>query len=157
MIKKGGQKYSINDKRIAGNYEIRTFTGNQRKGSPMEVPSQYIGRSPNRNLEQGATESALGEMLYLEQNEGNYIRGQNMSPLNDSNNIIIRSPKEINRNDFGSGGVINMSHGINFSKNPKFQQVNYEDNRERERSPKTINIGESPQEMEYNIKTLIEE
>ena len=154
VIKKGGQKYSINANRIAGNYEIRTFTGNQRKGSPVEVHSQNIGRSPNRNLEQGIMESALGEMLYLDQNEGNYIRGQNMSPLNDSNNIIIRSPKEINKNDYGSGGIINMSHRINFSKNPKFQQVNYEENRERERSPKTINIGESPQEMEYNIKTF---
>ena len=154
--RKGGQKYPINVNRMPGDYEIRTFTGNQRRGSPMEVPSQYIGRSPNRIYEQGASESGMGEMLYLEPNEANYRRGQNMSPLNDSNNMIMRSPKDINRNEYGTGGVVNMSHRINFSQNPKFQHVNFEENRERERekSPKTINVGESPQEMEYNIKTF---
>jgi hypothetical protein len=57
-------------------------------------------------------------------------------------------------NDNYSGGVVNMARRINFANNPKYQQPNYEDNRERSRSPKTINIGESPQEMEYNIKTF---
>ena len=155
VIKKNGQNYPINVNRVVGDYEVKTFTGkNQRNRSPYDNTSQNIKRSPNRLYEQGTSESALGEMLYLEPNETNYRRGQNMSPLNDNHNIIMSSPHEINRNEYGTGGVVNMSHRINFSQNPRFQQVNYEENMERSRSPKTINVGESPKEMEYNIKTF---
>ena len=154
VMKKNGQKYPKNMYRVGGGYEIKTFTGNQRTRSPIETSSQNIRRSPNRMYEQGTSESALGEMIYLEPNEVNYRVGQNMSPLNDSHNMIMRSPNEINRNEYISGGVVNMYNRINFSQNPKYQNANYEDNIEKSKSPKTINVGESPQENEYNIKTF---
>ena len=152
VLKKSGQKYPINVNRMRGDYEIRTFTGIPRNHSHIEVP-QIIRRSPNRIFEQGTSESALGEIFYLEPSEANYRRGQNMSPLNNSHNLIMRSPYNLKRNDYVSGGVVNMAQRINFSQNPKLQ-MNYEEKRERSRSPKTINIGESPEEMEYNIKTF---
>ena len=148
VIKKIGQKYPSNVNRITGEYEIKTFSGNQRNTSPLEASSQNVRRSPNRIYEQGNSESAFGEMIYLEPNEMNFRRGQNMSPLNDSHNMIIRSPNE------GTGGIINMQQRMNYN-NPRFQQSSIEEGKEAfSRSPKTINIGESPQEMEYNIKTF---
>ena len=155
VIRKSGQKNPINVNRVRGDYNIRTFTGNNpRNRSTYEKSTQNLKRSPNRIYEQGTSESALGEMFYLEPNETNYRRGQNMSPLNDSHNMIENSPHEINKNEYETGGVINMTHRINFSKNPRFQKNNFEENMERSRSPKTINIGESPKDMEYNIKTF---
>ena len=76
-----------------------------------------------------------------------------MSPLNESHNFPMRSPFNLKRSGLLSGGVVNMAQRINFSQNPKLQMI-YEEKRERSRSPKTINIGESPEEMEYNIKTF---
>ena len=154
VIKKSRQKFRNNSNRMPSDYEIRTFTGNQRTPSPIELFPQNIRRSPNRINEQGIQESALGEMIYLEPNETTFRRGRNMSPLNDGHNIIVRSPGEPIRNENYSGGVVNMARRINFSNNPQYQQTNYEENREISRSPKAINIGESPQDMEYNIKTF---
>ena len=107
-----------------------------------------------RPYEQGTSES---EMIYLEPSETNFRRGQNMSPLNDSRNIIMRSPITQNvHNEYGSGGIVNMSQRINYSQIPRVQQTTMEIERKERfsRSPKTINIGESPQDVEYNIRTL---
>ena len=156
QFRNSGQQ-NINLNRVTGDYEIRTFTGNQRSRSPIEGYSQNFRRSPMRAYEQGTSESAQGEMIYLDPNETNFRRGQNMSPLNDSRNIIMRSPVTQNiRNEYGSGGIINMSQHINYSQVPRVQQTTVEIERKERfsRSPKTINIGESPQEVEYNIRTL---
>ena len=156
QFRNSGQQ-NINVNRVTGDYEIRTFTGNQRSRSPIEAYSQNFRRSPMRAYEQGTSESAQGEMIYLDPNETNFRRGQNMSPLNDSRNIIMRSPVTQNiRNEYGSGGIINMSQHINYSQVPRVQQTTVEIERKERfsRSPKTINIGESPQEVEYNIRTL---
>ena len=156
QFRNSGQQ-NINMNRETGDYEIRTFTTNQRSRSPIEAYSQNFRRSPIRAYEQGTSESAQGEMIYLDPNETNFRRGQNMSPLNDSRNIIMRSPVTQNiRNEYGSGGIINMSQHINYSQIPRVQQTTAEIERKERfsRSPKTINIGESPQEVEYNIRTL---
>ena len=129
VIKKSGQNYPNNVNRIQGDYEIRTFT-NQRNPSPNLASSQNIGRSPISIYDQGNSESALGEMFYLEPNETNFRNAQNMSPLNDSRNMILRSPIEGNRNEIGSGGIINMSQRMNYSHAPRFQQNNIEDRKE---------------------------
>ena len=148
---------NLNNNRIQGEYEIRTFTGNQRSRSPMEPYGQNYRRSPMRVYEQGTSESGMGEMIYLEPNETNFRRGQNMSPLNDSRNMIVRSPvtQEI-RNEYGNGGIINMSQKFNYLQNQRSQQRNNDIERREilSRSPKTINIGESPQEVEYNVRTI---
>ncbi len=148
---------NMNMNRVTGDYEIKTFTGNQRSRSPIEAYSQNYRRSPIRAYEQGTSESAQGEMIYLDPNDTNFRRGQNMSPLNDSRNIIMRSPVTQNiRNEYGSGGIINMSQHMNYSHIPRVQQATVEIERKERfsRSPKTINIGESPQEVEYNMRTL---
>ena len=148
----GQQNMNIN--RVTGDYEIRTFTGNPRSRSPIEAYTQNYRRSPIRPYEQGTSESAHGEMIYL---EPEIVRDQNMSPLNDSRNIIMRSPITQNvHNEYGSGGIVNMSQQINYSQIPRVQQTTVEIERKERfsRSPKTINIGESPQEVEYNIRTL---
>ena len=152
-----GQQNMINNNRMQGDYEIRTFTGNQRNRSPMQTNAQNYRRSPMRIYEQGTSESGMGEMIYLEPNETNFRRGQNMSPLNDSRNMIMRSPiTQGVRNDNGNGGIVNMSQRFNYKQNQRSQQRNNEmEGREMlSRSPKTINIGESPQELEYNVRTL---
>ena len=156
QFRNNGQQ-NINLNRVTGDYEIRTFTGNQRSRSPIEAYSQNYRRSPMRPYEQGTSESGLGEMIYVDPNETNFRRGQNMSPLNDSRNIIMRSPVTQNiRNEYGSGGIINMSQQINYSQIPRVQQTTVEIERKERfsRSPKTINMGESPQDVEYNIRTL---
>ena len=112
-----GQQNIINNNKNQGDYEIRTFTGNQRTRSPIQGYAQNYRRSPMRIYEQGTSESGMGEMIYLEPNETNFRRGQNMSPLNDSRNMIMRSPiPQGVRNDYGNGGIINMSQKFNYLK-----------------------------------------
>ena len=156
QFRNSGQQ-NINLNRVQGDYEIRTFTGNQRCRSPIEAYSQNYRRSPMRPYEQGTSESG-GEMFFIDPNETNFRHGQNMSPLNDSRNIIMRSPitQNVRNNEYGSGGIVNMSQQINYSQIPRMQQTTVEVERKERfsRSPKTINIGESPQEVEYNIRTL---
>ena len=155
-VRNSGQPNN-NRNNITGDYEIRTFTGNQRSRSPIEAYSQNFRRSPMPPYEQGTSESLIGEMIYVDPNDTNFRRGQNMSPLNDSRNIIMRSPITQNmRNEYGSGGIVNMSQQINYSQIPRMQQTTVEVERKERfsRSPKTINVGESPQEVEYNIRTL---
>ena len=153
-----GQQNIINNNRNQGDYEIRTFTGNQRTRSPIQGYAQNYRRSPMRIYEQGTSESGMGEMIYLEPNETNFRRGQNMSPLNDSRNMIMRSPiPQGVRNEYGNGGIINMSQKFNYMQNQRSQQKNNDIEGRGDmlsRSPKTINIGESPQEVEYNVRTL---
>ena len=148
---------NLNNKRVQTDYEKRTFTGNERNRSPMETYGQNYRRSPMRIYEQGTSESGMGEMIYLEPNETYNRRGQNMSPLNDSRNMIMRSPVQQGiRKDYGNGGIINISRKLNYMQNQIPQQINNDIERREmlSRSPKTINIGESPQEIEYNIKTI---
>ena len=95
--------------------------------------------------EQGTSESGMGEMIYLEPNETNNFRsGQNMSPLNDSRNLIMRSPiTQGVRNDYGNGGIVNMSQQLNFLQNQRSQQrTNDIEGREMlSSSPKTTTGG----------------
>ena len=66
-------------------------------------------------------------MIFLDQNETNFRRGQNMSPLNDSRNIITRTPMTQNvHNEYGSGGTVNTSQQINYSRIPRVQQTTAE-------------------------------
>ena len=112
-----GQQNIINNNKNQGDYEFRTFTGNQRARSPIQGYAQNYRRSPMRIYEQGTSESGMGEMIYLEPNETNFRRGQNMSPLNDSRNMIMRSPiPQGVRNEYGNGGIINMSQKFNYLK-----------------------------------------
>ena len=81
LFKKGGQKYQNILGKVTGEYEIRTFKGNQRNRSPVGPPFQPMRRSPNIKKNSQNSDSNLGEMFYIEPNDSNFRRGQNMSPL----------------------------------------------------------------------------
>ena len=147
LHKKGGQKYPSIAGRVTGEYEIRTFKGNQRVRSPMENTFQPMRRSPNIKKESQKSDSNFGEMFYVEPNDSNFRRGQNMSPLNDSNNITSRSPLKESNYDNIRGKVINMNNRVqnmNILNNPNYIPNT---NMEESRSP-------SPPEQEYNYMSI---
>lgn len=47
LFKKGGQKYQNILGKVTGEYEIKTFKGNQRIRSPIGPPFLPMRRSPN--------------------------------------------------------------------------------------------------------------
>ena len=60
----------------------------------------------------------MGEMIYLKPNKTHFQRGQNMSPLNDSRNMIMRSPIHQGvRNEYVNGGIVNISQYYNYMQN----------------------------------------
>ena len=134
------------------------FANKFRNASPIEPNRYYVRRSPIRGRGQ-SNDSGAGEMVYIEPNETNFKRNEDTSPLN---NYIIRSPGEnieergYTRTDYERGGAIDFSSKIpqQASRIPQFN-TDMEQNRERNsRSPKTINIADSRQDNDYNIKTL---
>ena len=139
-------------------YEVRTFTTNIRNRSPMANQSNYIRRSPMKK-EQRPNDSGYGEMMYIESNDMNY-RGEEMSQI--QNNYIMRSP--INREEVYAPyrqefdrAQLETSQNIRMNNIGRIPQFNLDMDRRRERlsrSPKTINIGETPAEVEYNMRTV---
>ena len=105
------------------------------------------------------TMESYGELLYLDPNEVNFRRTAAMSPRATTRVNEMRSPTMIGqsvvsavRNDLNDRADTAQVMG----KRPiPTLTMNIERNRERlERSPKTINIGETKEEIEYNIRTL---
>ena len=124
----------MNNNRNRGDYEIRTFTGNQRNRSPIQKYAQNYRRSLIRIYEQGS-ESAKGEMIYLKPNETHFQRGENMSPLNASRNMIMRSPIHQGlRNEYWDGGIVDISQHYNYMQNQRVQQRNNDMERRKKRS-----------------------
>ena len=154
LLKKGWQKNPNILGKVTGEYEIRTFKGNQRVRSPIAPQFQTLRRSPNIQKGSQKSDSNLGEMFYMEPNDTNFRRVQNMqnmSPLNDSNNINMRSPlKESNYENIQ--GNIMMPPNNNLISNQNYFMNN--NNFDNSRSPNRINIGESPQENDYTIKSI---
>ena len=153
-------QYSIqqNMARIPG-YDVKTFTTNIRNRSPIPSQSNYLRRSPIKK-DQRSIDSGGGEMMYIEPNDMNY-RVENMSQI--QNNFIVRSP--MNQNDEYypqyqpeyDRAQLETSQHIRFANQGRIPHFNLDLDRRRERlsrSPKTINIGETPAEVEYNMKTI---
>ena len=155
-------QYSIqqNMARISG-YDVKTFTTNIRNRSPIPNQSNNLRRSPikkdQRSIDSGG---GGGEMMYIEPNDINY-RVENMSQI--QNNYIVRSP--MNQNDEYypqyqpeyERAQLETSQHIRFANQGRVPNFNLDMDRRRERlsrSPKTINIGETPAEVEYNMKTI---
>ena len=154
LFKKGGQKHPNILGKVTGEYEIKTFKGNQRLRSPVGPPFQTMRRSPNIKKGSQKSDSNLGEMFYVDPNDSNFRRGQNMSPLNDSNNINIntRSPIKEQNYEYNQGNMMNIGPNMNLLNNQNYlMNVN---NIDDSRSPRRINIGESPQEVDYTIKSI---
>ena len=124
----------MNNNRNRGDYEIKTFTGNQRNLSPIQKYAQNYRRSLIRIYEQGS-EPAKGEMIYLKSNETHFQRGENMSQLNASRNMIMRSPiYQWVRNEYWDGGIVNISQHYNYMQNQRVQQRNNDMERRKKRS-----------------------
>ena len=147
LFKKGGQKNLNILGKVTGEYEIKTFKGNQRIRSPIGPSFQTMRRSPNIKKNSQNSDSNLGEMFYVEPNDSNFRRGQNMSPLNDSNNINTGSPYKEPNYEYNQGRMMNMQPNMNMLNNRNYLMNN---NIDDSRSPKTINVGETPQDIDYN-------
>ena len=140
-----------------GNEDLRNSNPSYHSRSPN--PHQtYERQTPLRQV--GSMESGFGEMLYVEPNEINLRRSGMMSPINtDTHHSRARSPTinlgqsvlSVVRNDLEKADyTYAYSRAI-----PNMNLEKMENNKKRlARSPKTINIGESPQEVEYNLRTL---
>ena len=140
-------------------YDVKTFTTNVRNRSPVPNQSNYSRRSPTKK-DQRSIDSGGGEMMYFEPNDMNY-RVENMSQI--QNNYIVRSP--MNQNDeyyqqyqpeLGREQLETSQH-IRFVNAGRIPQFNLDIDKRRERlsrSPKTINIGETPAEVEYNMRSV---
>ena len=140
-------------------YDVKTFTTNIRNRSPMAHPSNYSRRSPIKK-DQRSIDSGGGEMVYLEPNDMNY-RVENMSQI--QNNYIMRSPMNQTEEYFPQyqaeyeRAQLETSQQIRFNNTNRIPQFNLDIDKRRERlsrSPKTINIGESAAEVEYNMRTV---
>ena len=135
--------------------DIRTSTYQSRSPEPHQTNEK---RSPYHQM--GSMESGFGEMLYVEPNEINFRRSGMMSPLpTETHHSRARSPTinlgqsvlSVVRNDLEKADyTYAYKRAI-----PPMNLEKMEKNTKRiVRSPKTINIGESPQEVEYNLRTL---
>ena len=140
-------------------YDVKTFTTNIRNRSPLPNPSNYSRRSPIKK-DQRSIDSGGGEMMYLEPNDMNY-RVENMSQI--QNNYIMRSPINQTEEFFPQyqaeieRAQLETSQQIRFNNANRIPQFNLDIDKRRERlsrSPKTINIGESAAEVEYNMRSV---
>ena len=154
LFKKGWQKNPNILGKVTGEYEIKTFKGNQRVRSPIAPQFQTMRRSPNIQKGSQKSDSNLGEMFYMEPNDTNFRRvqnNQNMSPINDSNNINMRSPLKESNYEYNQGNIM-MPPNNNLLSNQNYIMNN--NNFDNTRSPNRINIGESPQDNDYIIRSI---
>ena len=140
-------------------YDVKTFTTNMRNRSPNPHPNNYPHRSPIKK-DQRSIDSGGGEMIYMEPNETTY-RVENLSQI--QNNYIVRSPMNQNDDYYPQyqpeieRAQLETSQQIRFPNAGRIPQFNLDLDKRRERlsrSPKTINIGETPAEVEYNMRTV---
>ena len=160
FLKKGMQY--INQKNIprTNDYEIKTYTNNMKNRSPMAQNSFYSRRSPIKK-EQRSSDSGAGEMMYVEPNDVNFRQNDEISQT--SKFYLMRSPGGVREENTATyrneneRSQIEPSQTIGYPKIGQIPQFNIELDKRRERmsrSPKTINIGETAKEVEYNMKTL---
>ena len=160
FLKKVNQPVIKNNLTRTNDYEIKAYKRNFRNRSPIASNSHYAHRSPMKNG-QLTLDSGAGEMMYAEPNDINFRQNDETSQV--SNNYIIRSPGE-GKDDQQhhieyryDRSQIDTSQNMGYTNTNRVPQYTIDIKRKRERlsrSPKTINIGESAQEAEYNIRTL---
>ena len=162
FLKKVGQPSTNNNLTRNNDYEFKTFTTNLRNRSPMATNSYYSRRSPIKKDQRTLDSVGVGEMMYVDPNEVNF-RQNDESQM--SNNYIMRSPGDVKeenipayRNEYERSQIeTSQNMGYANAKESRIPQFSIEINKRREklsRSPKTINLGETAQEAEYNIKTV---
>ena len=141
-------------------YEIKTYGSNagvNRSPKITNTNSRYNKQGSIRR--DYGNDSNLGEMAYMEPG-GDIPLSRPSKKSGQNQNFAIRSPLKYSGNkensNLNTNERIDLSQ-INYSQyNYNIPQAtNYDNRRDRlSRSPKTINIGETAKEAEYNIKTL---
>ena len=145
-------------------YEIKTYGSNAgvNRSPKMSNKNQHYNKQGSLRRDY-PNDSSFGEMAYMDPGQGGEIshsRAQKKSGQNQNYNI--RSPLKNSGNkenaNLNTNERIDMSSQINYSQYNYNQipQLSIYDNRREKlsRSPKTINIGETAKEAEYNIKTV---
>ena len=141
-------------------YEVKTFTNNIRNRSPVAQNSYYARRSPLKR-EQRTVDSGAGEMMYVEPNDVNFRQNEEVSQTRQF--YLMRSPgatKEENIQNYrneNERSQIETSQNLGYTNISRIPQFSIDMDKRREklsRSPKTINIGETAKEVEYNMRTL---
>ncbi len=165
FLKKVGQPSTKGNLTRNNDYEIKTFTTNLRNRSPMATNSYYSRRSPIKKNERTVDSIGGGEMMYVDPNEVNF-RPNEEQHSQMSNNYIMRSPGEVKeeqipsyRNEYERSQIETSQHMGYTNTNNRIPQFSIDMDKRRERmsrSPKTINLGETAQEAEYNIRTIRE-
>ena len=142
-------------------YEIKTYGSNLGVNrSPKNSNSNRYGKQSS--VLQDLPNDSYGELPYMEQDQGIVPNHHSQNFKSDRNQINNRSPLKYSGNKENSNLNTNknertdMTSQTNYLKYNYNQQIpNYDNRRERlGRSPKTINLGESAQEAEYNIKSI---
>ena len=142
-------------------YEIKTYGSNLGVNRSPKISNSRYGKQSS--LRHDYQNDSNGELPYLDQDQGTIQNPFTQNLKSDRNiNYNSRSPLKYSGNKENSNlntynnDRIDMSSQVNFSKYNYNQQIpNFDNRRERlSRSPKTINIGESAQEAEYNIKSI---
>ena len=143
-----GNKESKKSKNVV-EYEIKTYGSTAgRNKSPGYSNNQFSNkRSPKRRDEEG--NEVQGEMNYINPNEMNILNK-------------IRSPIRIPSNKGNPKKYRENTEREDIAKNNDYIEykipsnaMNLDSRKDRfKRSPKTINLGETPQEVEYNMKSV---
>jgi len=142
-------------------YEIKTYGSNLGVNrSPKISNSNRYGKQSS--VLQDLPNDSYGELPYMEQDQGIVPNHHSQNFKSDRIQISNRSPLKYSGNKENSNLNTNknertdMTSQTNYLKYNYNQQIpNYDNRRERlGRSPKTINLGESAQEAEYNIKSI---
>ena len=143
-------------------YEIKTYGSNLgvNRSPKISNSNRYGKQSSIRHEYQN---DSYGELPYMEQGEGGIPITHTQNLKQDRNqNYNMRSPlkysgnKENSNLNTNNNERVDMSSQVNFLKYNYNQQIPSLDARRERlgRSPKTINIGESAQEAENNIKSI---
>ena len=149
QVKRGNQK-SRKSKNLV-EYEIKTYGSNVgRNKSPTNSNKPTTKRSPVKR--ESVEAEATGEMAFINPNEIN----------NPNQKYSIRSPVRFPESKNNSKKTRETGERENISKKNEFSEykipekaLNLDTRKEKlRRSPKTINLGETPQEVENNIKSI---
>ena len=140
-------------------YEIKTYGSNAgiNRSPKISGSNRYGKQSSNR---QDYNNDSYGELPYVDPGD-TPTPNQHTTKADKNLNYNIRSPlkysgnKENSNLNTNNNDRMDMSSQVNFSKFNYNPISNHDNRREKlSRSPKTINIGESAQDAEYNIKSI---
>ena len=149
QVKRGNQKPRKSKNLVE--YEIKTYGSNVgRNKSPTSSNKPTTKRSPTKR--ESVDGEATGEMAFINPNEVN----------NPNQKYSIRSPVRFPESKNNSKKIRDTVERENIGKKNEYSEykipekaLNLDNRKEKlRRSPKTINLGETPQEVENNIKSI---